>query len=79
VPGHRAPSWPDSTVATQAHLDLLVVNLDVAEQVVLSLGGRLLRGSNKPIGFRVYADPSGHPFCLVTRESLPEIGRGPHG
>jgi hypothetical protein len=24
----------------------------------------------KPSGFRVYADPVGHPFCLVTPEGL---------
>ena len=26
----------------------------------------LLEGSDKPIGWRVYADPAGHPFCLTT-------------
>ena len=37
---------------------------------MLALGGRLLDGSDKPIGYRVYADPVGHPFCLVTPEGL---------
>ena len=26
----------------------------------------LPEGSDKPIGWRVYADPAGHPFCLTT-------------
>jgi hypothetical protein len=44
----------------------MVTNLDEAEPLVLALGATLLEGSSKPIGFRVYADPAGHPFCLVT-------------
>jgi predicted enzyme related to lactoylglutathione lyase len=52
------------------HLDILVDDLDAAEAQVLGLGGTLLDGSDKPIGFRVYADPVGHPFCLVTPEGL---------
>lgn len=42
----------------------------MAEAAVFSLGATLLDGSDKPIGYRVYADPVGHPFCLVTREGL---------
>jgi catechol 2,3-dioxygenase-like lactoylglutathione lyase family enzyme len=67
----RAPTWPVGEVPTQIHLDVMVADLDVAEREVVALGGRLLRGSEKSIGFRVYADPSGHPFCLVTPESVP--------
>ncbi len=52
------------------HMDVLVADLDIAQVQVLALGGRLLEGSDKPIGYRVYADPVGHPFCLVTPESL---------
>jgi hypothetical protein len=37
------------------HLDILVDDLDAAEAQVLGLGGTLLDGSDKPIGFRVYA------------------------
>lgn len=43
-------------------------DLDTAEARVIKLGATLLEGSDKPIGFRVYADPEGHPFCLVTPE-----------
>jgi hypothetical protein len=48
----------------------MVSDLDAAESLVLALGGKLLDGSDKPIGYRVYADPIGHPFCLVTPESI---------
>ncbi|MFI6304016.1 VOC family protein [Amycolatopsis thailandensis] len=64
------PDWKRGEPAQQLHLDLLVADLDEAEQEVLTLGGRLLDGSDKPIGYRVYADPVGHPFCLVTPEGL---------
>ena len=59
---YRAPDWPGGDVPQQMHRDLLVDDLDEAEALVLALGGRLLDGSDEPIGFRVYADPVGHPF-----------------
>ena len=37
---------------------------EAAEREVLRLGARLLAGE-KGTGFRIYADPAGHPFCLV--------------
>ncbi len=46
----------------------MVADLDMAEAQVLALGATLLDGSDKPIGYRVYADPVGHPFCLITPE-----------
>jgi hypothetical protein len=36
--------------------------LERAHPRVLALGGRLLESAR---GWRVYADPVGHPFCLV--------------
>lgn len=66
----RAPGWTCGEPPQQMHLDVLVEDLDDAEGQVLGLGGTLLDGSDKPIGFRVYADPVGHPFCLVTPEGL---------
>ncbi len=65
-----APDWQSPNAPQQMHVDVLVENLDVAQVAVLSLGARLLDGSDKPIGYRVYADPVGHPFCLVTPEGL---------
>jgi len=43
-----------------------VDSIDEAEPQVLALGATLLRGGGGgKAGFRVYADPVGHPFCLV--------------
>ncbi len=66
----RAPRWPDPGFPQQLHIDVMVDDLDVSERQVLALGAALLDGSDKPIGYRVYADPVGHPFCLITPESL---------
>ncbi len=66
VSQYRPPRWPDPGHPQQLHLDIMVDDLDVAEPQVLRLGATLLEGSDKPIGWRVYADPAGHPFCLTT-------------
>ncbi|GIG67120.1 VOC family protein [Phytomonospora endophytica] len=66
----QPPRWRDPARPARAHLDVQVDDLDVAEPLVLALGATLLEGSDKPIGYRVYADPVGHPFCLVTPESV---------
>jgi catechol 2,3-dioxygenase-like lactoylglutathione lyase family enzyme len=73
VEDYRPPRWPQPERPQHMHLDVLVDNLDSAEVRVLDLGATLLEGSDKPIGYRVYADPAGHPFCLVTPESLPTV------
>ncbi|MEU1852497.1 VOC family protein [Streptomyces sp. NPDC019990] len=63
------PTWPEGPVPQQMHLDLSVPSIEglrAQQERVLSLGGRLLsdneQGPDEP--FRVYADPSGHPFCV---------------
>jgi catechol 2,3-dioxygenase-like lactoylglutathione lyase family enzyme len=58
------PEWPDPQRPQQEHLDIRVADVDAAEREVLRLGATLLAGE-KGTGFRVYADPAGHPFCLV--------------
>ena len=65
APGHRPPRWPDPAFPQQVHLDIAVADIDEAERRVLALGARRLP-SDEP-GFRVYADPAGHPFCLEAR------------
>ncbi|GAA2163432.1 MULTISPECIES: VOC family protein [Glycomyces] len=57
-------TWPDPAVPQQMHLDVKVGDLDVGEEQVLELGARRLEGGGET--FRVFADPAGHPFCLVT-------------
>src|SRR5262249_62023362 len=62
APDHQPPSWPDPAFPQQVHLDLRVDDIEEAERQVLALGARRLP-TDEP-GFRVYADPAGHPFCL---------------
>jgi catechol 2,3-dioxygenase-like lactoylglutathione lyase family enzyme len=61
APGHRSPTWPDPAVPQQVHLDVMVEDVTTAGPDVLALGARKLAGEN------VYADPAGHPFCLIPR------------
>lgn len=68
VPGYEAPSWPDG-VPQQMHLDLEVDEFSLPHERVLALGARPLDPLTPPApadrrGYRVYADPAGHPFCL---------------
>ncbi len=62
---HRPPRWPDPARPQQLHLDFAVADLDAAHAEVVSLGAALLDGVRAGEGWRVYADPAGHPFCLV--------------
>jgi len=63
APDLRPPEWGNPERPTQMHFDVRVDNLDEAEERVLSLGAQRLAGGGER--FRVYADPAGHPFCLV--------------
>ncbi|MGN6676403.1 MAG: VOC family protein [Streptosporangiaceae bacterium] len=63
VADYRPPRWPDPAAPQHMHLDVAVPDLDQGEQQVLARGARALPGGGK--SFRVYADPAGHPFCLV--------------
>ncbi|OHV31569.1 MULTISPECIES: VOC family protein [Pseudofrankia] len=66
APDHVPPSWPDPARPQQMHLDIEVDDLDEGERRVLELGATLLSRDQSPDSFRVFADPAGHPFCLVT-------------
>lgn len=59
---HQRPAWPDPSRPQQFHLDVMVDDLDVADRQVLALGAVPLSE-----GDHVYADPAGHPFCLIRR------------
>lgn len=61
APEHQAPQWPDPDRPQQLHLDVMVEDIPAAEPQVLALGARRLSGEG------VYADPAGHPFCLIRR------------
>ncbi len=66
----RAPTWPGDAVPQQLHLDMTVqdmTSLDLQHERALALGARLLldRSGDEEEPLRVYADPSGHPFCII--------------
>ena len=62
------PRWPDPQHPQQLHLDIHVDDVDAAEAEVLRLGARRVPGAPES-GFRVFADPADHPFCLRLRPS----------
>lgn len=69
VDNYVAPVWPGNSHPQQAHLDVDVMNLDVAEREVLVLGAT--KAEFQPgTTFRVFLDPVGHPFCLVLDHSM---------
>ena len=62
-------TWPEGPVPQQLHLDLTVgsvEDLEAERRRVLALGARQLRDRSddpdEPL--YVFADPSGHPFCI---------------
>ncbi|MEV4315529.1 VOC family protein [Actinocrispum sp. NPDC049592] len=74
APGHQAPTWPDPAVPQQVHFDLMVEDPAAAGPRVLALGAAELDGED------VYADPAGHPFCLIRRPPwAPPIPDSQHG
>lgn len=58
---HRRPTWPDPAIPQQIHLDVMVEDVEAATPAVLALGATKLAGEG------VFADPAGHPFCLIRR------------
>ncbi|MEV8143188.1 VOC family protein [Specibacter sp. NPDC078709] len=65
----RAPRWPDPQYPQQMHLDVMVEDLAVARTQVLALGAVALEPVPEPT---VFADPAGHPFCLISRPGWAE-------
>ncbi|GAA1711896.1 VOC family protein [Isoptericola hypogeus] len=65
---HRPPEWGDPARPQQMHLDVMVDDVADAHARVLALGARRLTRAAAGSGHGdVYADPAGHPFCLVPR------------
>ena len=61
APDQQPPTWPDPAIPQQLHLDVMVDDLAAASDAVLALGAAPLSGDH------VFADPAGHPFCLIPR------------
>jgi catechol 2,3-dioxygenase-like lactoylglutathione lyase family enzyme len=62
VGDYRSPDWPDPARPQQIHFDVMVDDVEDAADAVILLGARRLAGGNN-----VFADPVGHPFCLIPR------------
>jgi catechol 2,3-dioxygenase-like lactoylglutathione lyase family enzyme len=59
-----APTWGDAQRPQQLHIDIRVDDVETAERQILELGATRLPGELEG-HYRVFADPIGHPFCLV--------------
>ena len=62
-------TWPDHDVPMQLHLDMTVPDVDELERQkarALDLGAELVldRVDDPDEPLYVFADPSGHPFCI---------------
>lgn len=69
-------TWPHPTVPQQLHLDLNVPHTDdlVAQRDrAVALGATILedRFDNPEEPLYVFADPSGHPFCIFVAPDMP--------
>jgi catechol 2,3-dioxygenase-like lactoylglutathione lyase family enzyme len=64
-PDYRPPHYPDPQASQQIHFDVMVEDVNEAERSVLAIGATRLDGEGDD--YRVFADPVGHPFCLVWR------------
>lgn len=70
VPELPPATWPDGLRPAQLHLDLTVptvAELGAQHERALALGASLLadRSADPEEPLRVYADPAGHPFCIM--------------
>jgi catechol 2,3-dioxygenase-like lactoylglutathione lyase family enzyme len=73
APDHRPPTWPDNAVPQQVHLDVMVDDVPVAAERVAAIGAMRLGTSAGEVA--TFADPAGHPFCLIPRPRwAPPIG-----
>lgn len=62
VDAYSPPQWPDPAHPQQAHLDIIVDDLDAAQARAVELGATVLDGDGQR--WRTLADPAGHPFDL---------------
>lgn len=58
----RPPRWNDPEHPIQLHLDVEVADVERTGRAIETRGGTLLNAGD---AHRVYADPAGHPFCIV--------------
>ena len=71
----QASNSQQANDALRVHVDVLVEDLAAAHDRVVAAGAVMTAEhlsprpgpGGEPIGWRVYRDPAGHPFCLVVR------------
>ncbi|MFY9325121.1 MAG: VOC family protein [Candidatus Nanopelagicales bacterium] len=73
IPNYRPPTWPDGDLPQQVHMDFLVDDIAEGEAIALKLGATKTQfqpgspqSDDNEYEFRVYLDPQGHPFCLIS-------------
>ncbi|KUN08694.1 glyoxalase [Streptomyces yokosukanensis] len=66
VADYRRPTWPDPAQGKQAHIELGVDDLEIAEKHLLEQGATKPDRQPQPERWRVLLDPAGHPFCITT-------------
>ena len=71
VDDYVAPTWPESEVPKQMHLDLAVTDLEESVAMAEQLGARSAGAQPAPDRWHVLFDPAGHPFCLTTQVPRP--------
>jgi catechol 2,3-dioxygenase-like lactoylglutathione lyase family enzyme len=73
APDYQPPTWPADAVPQQIHFDVMVDDLAVAAERVQAIGACPLGPHGE--GANVFADPAGHPFCLIPRPGwAPPVG-----
>lgn len=63
VSDYTPPRWPDPAYPQQAHLDVIVEDIDAGTELATGLGAS--RTGAEGERFRAFTDPAGHPFCLI--------------
>ena len=67
VTDYQRPTWPDPSQGKQAHIEMGVDDLEVAQARMLALGAAEAPVQPHPDERRVLLDPAGHPFCISTQ------------
>lgn len=65
VENYIAPRWPDPAYPAQMHFDLGFDDRAAAERRATELGATWIRPQHEKEFGHVFADPAGHPFCLL--------------
>jgi catechol 2,3-dioxygenase-like lactoylglutathione lyase family enzyme len=65
IEDYLAPRWPDPAFPAQMHFDLTFDDRVAAARLATELGATWIPPRDDEAFGHVYADPAGHPFCLL--------------